>query len=54
MKYDHGGVDNPMIILGVTALKFGFGVTYIGYNPILFFKENIKKELFIFVILTKS
>lgn len=26
---------NPIICLGVTALKFGFDVNYIGYNPVI-------------------
>jgi len=30
-----GGILNPIMNLGVTALKFGFNVTYIGYNPII-------------------
>ncbi len=29
------GVLNPVVSLGVTALKFGFKVTYIGFNPIV-------------------
>lgn len=29
------GIYNPIISLGLTALKFGFKVTYIGYNPII-------------------
>jgi hypothetical protein len=28
-------VANPLISLGVTALKFGFKADYIGYNPII-------------------
>ena len=31
--YSNDGVRNPIINLGVTALKFGFSVKYIGYNP---------------------
>jgi len=30
-----GGVINPLISLGITALKFGFKVKYIGFNPII-------------------
>jgi len=29
------GIRNPIMNLGVTALKFGFNVTYVGYNPII-------------------
>ncbi|MGD9276239.1 MAG: cysteine peptidase family C39 domain-containing protein [Candidatus Pacearchaeota archaeon] len=29
------GILNPILCLGVTALKFGFNATYIGYNPII-------------------
>jgi|SRR3989344_4535694 len=28
-------VTNPIISLGVTALKFGFKVKYVGFNPII-------------------
>ena len=31
----NGGILNPILNLGVTALKFGFDVTYFGYNPII-------------------
>ena len=31
----NGNIRNPILNLGVTALKFGFDVTYIGFNPIL-------------------
>ena len=31
----NGGILNPIMNLGVTALKFGFDVIYIGYNPII-------------------
>ncbi|MDI3474154.1 MAG: hypothetical protein PWR30_477 [Candidatus Woesearchaeota archaeon] len=37
------GVANPIINLGVTALKFGFDVKYIGYNPII--ANNNKSSL---------
>jgi ABC-type bacteriocin/lantibiotic exporter with double-glycine peptidase domain len=30
-----GGILNPIMNLGVTASKFGFEVTYMGYNPII-------------------
>jgi len=30
-----GGIRNPILSLGVAAIKLGFDVTYIGYNPIL-------------------
>lgn len=42
------GVINPILSLGVTALKFGFGVKYIGYNPIIIsnnFSDDLKKSL---------
>jgi len=31
----NGNIRNPILNLGVTALKFGFNVSYIGFNPIL-------------------
>ena len=43
-----GGILNPIMNLGVTALKFGFDVTYIGYNPIIAnnnSSEDLKKSL---------
>ncbi len=42
------GIRNPILNLGVTALKFGFDVTYIGYNPIISnnnSSNNLKKSL---------
>lgn len=42
------GIRNPLLNLGVTALKFGFDVTYIGYNPIIANNNkfnNLKKSL---------
>jgi Peptidase C39 family len=42
------GVLNPILNLGVTALKFGFNVTYIGNNYILTHNNsstNLKKSL---------
>lgn len=39
-----GEVLNPIINLGVTALKFGFDVNYIGYNPLIV-NNNISKNL---------
>jgi hypothetical protein len=44
----NGGILNPILNLGVTALKFGFDVTYIGYNPIITnnnSSDNLKKSL---------
>jgi len=44
----NGGILNPIMNLGVTALKFGFDVTYIGYNPIITNGNNsddLKKSL---------
>jgi ABC-type bacteriocin/lantibiotic exporter with double-glycine peptidase domain len=41
---DNGGLKNIIMCLGVTALKFGFDVTYIGYNPILI-NNNISEDL---------
>jgi ABC-type bacteriocin/lantibiotic exporter with double-glycine peptidase domain len=38
------GIRNPIINLGVTALRFGFDVTYIGYNPIIA-NNNSSKDL---------
>jgi hypothetical protein len=37
-----GGILNPILSLGITALKFGFNVEYIGYNPIILNKDNKK------------
>ncbi len=42
------GIRNPILNLGVTALKFGFDVTYIGYNPIITNNnpsDDLKKSL---------
>ncbi len=42
------GIRNPILNLGVTALKFGFDVIYIGYNPIITNNNpsnNLKKSL---------
>ena len=42
------GIRNPILNLGVTALKFGFDVIYIGYNPIITnnnSSNNLKKSL---------
>lgn len=42
------GIRNPILNLGVTALKFGFDVTYIGYNPIIInnnYSDDLKKSL---------
>ncbi|MFA5019495.1 MAG: cysteine peptidase family C39 domain-containing protein [Candidatus Pacearchaeota archaeon] len=42
------GIRNPILNLGVTALKFGFDVTYIGYNPIITnnnHSDDLKKSL---------
>ncbi len=44
----NGGILNPIMNLGVTALKFGFDVTYIGYNPIITnnnSSDDLKKSL---------
>jgi len=40
-------IRNPILTLGVTALKFGFEVKYFGYNPIIINKKvsNLKKSL---------
>lgn len=32
---DANSISNPTISLGVTALKFGFNVKYIGFNPVI-------------------
>lgn len=43
-----GFILNPIISLGVTALNFGFDVTYVGYNPIIVnnnSSEDLKKSL---------
>jgi hypothetical protein len=43
-----GEILNPIISLGVTALKFGFDVTYVGYNPRIAnnnTSSNLKKSL---------
>jgi len=45
LEYGQGKVDNPLINLGLTGLKFGYKVEYIGYNPLLFFKKNFEKEI---------
>ncbi len=44
----NGGILNPIMNLGVTALKFGFDVTYFGYNPIITnnnSSDDLKKSL---------
>ena len=42
-------IINPLLSLGVTALKFGLDVNYIGYNPIITNQNkhpsNLKKSL---------
>ncbi len=41
-------IRNPILNLGVTALKFGFEVSYIGYEPIISnnnSSDNLKKSL---------
>lgn len=38
------GVADPIINLGVTALKFGFKVKYVGYNPIIANNNNPSLE----------
>lgn len=41
-------IMNPVLSLGITALKFGFNVTYFGYHPILTnnnTSKNLKKSL---------
>lgn len=43
-QQEKGGIRNPIINLGVTALKFGFDVTYVGYNPI-FANNNSSEDL---------
>jgi len=42
-----GGVANPIISLGVTALKFGLKVKHIGYNPLIANNSlpNLRKSL---------
>jgi hypothetical protein len=44
-----GGLLNPILSLGITALKLGFDVIYIGYNPIIsnnnFDEENLAASL---------
>ena len=43
-------IRNPILTLGVTALKFGFDVKYFGYNPIIInenkgdLKESLKNK----------
>lgn len=47
-KQKEGGILNPIISLGVTALRFGFNAKYIGYNPIIAndnSSENLKASL---------
>lgn len=39
-----GDILNPVLNLGVTALRFGLDVTYVGYNPIIF-SNNSSKDL---------
>lgn len=44
----NGYIRNPILNLGVTALKFGFNVKYIGFNPILMNNNkynDLKKSL---------
>lgn len=43
-----GGLRNPILSLGVVALKLGFSVTYLGYNPTLInnnSSNDLKKSL---------
>jgi len=43
-----GGVMNPLLSLGVTALEFGFDVEYVGHNPIITnnnVSENLEESL---------
>lgn len=47
-RKNDGGILNPILNIGVAALKFGFDVTYIGYNPIITnnnTSKDIKKSL---------
>ena len=47
-KSKNRGILNPILNLGVTALKFGFDVTYVGYNPIIAnnnSSDDLKKSL---------
>ena len=39
------GPRNPIISLGLTALKFGFRVKYVGYNPIIVSNNSNPKYL---------
>lgn len=36
---------NPIISLGLTALKFGFEVVYMGYNPVIVNNNKYPKDL---------
>lgn len=38
-------IQNPILSLGLTALKFGFRVKYIGYNPIIANNNSIPSDL---------
>ena len=38
------GVMNSIMSLGITAIKFGFNATYIGYNPMIFRNSNNLNE----------
>lgn len=46
-KPNEKSLRNPILTLGVTALKFGFKVEYVGYNPIIINKNkgSLKKSL---------
>ena len=47
-KPKKGGILNPIMNLGVTALKFGFNAIYLGYNPIITnnnSSDDLKKSL---------
>jgi len=38
-------IQNPILSLGLTALKFGFNVKYVGYNPIISNNNSIPLDL---------
>jgi Peptidase C39 family len=38
-------IRNPILSLGLTALKFGFKVKYVGYNPIIANNNSNPKDL---------